>query len=239
MTEKRGHRCHDQEGRAAFTCRREVRFGGSSIEDFLRDYRINGRKSLPDAEARWRLHLKPFFGNFRAVEISSDLVARYVDSRQQSGAKNATVNRELACLKRMFHLGQRATPPKVQRCPAFPRLSENNVRKGFLEDSQLEKLVSARPEIWFRALVEVGRTYGWRIGELLSMRVKQVDLLARTLRLEPGTTKNGDGREVTMTRGVYELLKLCSTWQENRRIPIHSVQWKTCARFPRNLGKGL
>jgi hypothetical protein len=51
-------------------------------EDFLRDYRINGRKSLPDAEARWRLHIKPFFGNLRAVEVSSDLVSRYVDARQ-------------------------------------------------------------------------------------------------------------------------------------------------------------
>lgn len=151
---------------------------GELAANFLRDYRINGRKSLPDAEARWRLHLQPFFGNLRAVEVSSDLVARYVDSRQQSGAKNATINREIACMKRMFHLGQRATPPKVQRCPAFPRLLENNVRKGFLEDSQLEKLASACPEIWFRALVEVGRTYGWRIGELLSMRVKQADILA-------------------------------------------------------------
>jgi integrase len=34
-------------------------------------------------------------------------------------------------------------------------------------------------------------------------------LLSRTIRLEPGTTKNHDGREVTMTRRVYELLKLC------------------------------
>jgi hypothetical protein len=72
-------------------------------EDFLRDYRINGKRSLPDAETRWKLHLKPFFTDLRAVEVSSDLVARYVDERQQSGAKNATINRELACLKRMFH----------------------------------------------------------------------------------------------------------------------------------------
>jgi integrase len=131
-----------------------------------------------------------------------------VDARQQSGAKNATINRELACLKRMYHLGQQATPPKVNRCPAFPRLSENNIRKGFLEDAQYEKLFTACSEIWFRSLVAVGKTYGWRIGELLSMRVKQIDLLTRTIRLEPGTTKNGDGREVTMTKRVYELLKL-------------------------------
>lgn len=38
----------------------------------------------------------------------------------------------------------------------------------------------------------------------------QIDFLARTIRLEPGTTKNKDGREVTMTNRVYELLKLCA-----------------------------
>jgi integrase len=47
------------------------------------------------------------------------------------------------------------------------------------------------------------------VGELLDMRVKQVDLMSRTIRLEPGTTKNRDGREVTMTRRIHELLKLC------------------------------
>jgi integrase len=179
-------------------------------EDFLRDYRINGRKSIADAETRWKLHLHPFFGSLRAVEVSSDLIARYVDSRQQANAENATINRELACLKRMYHLGERATPPKVYRCPAFPRLSEDNIRKGFLEDAQYDKLLSACPETWFQALVEIARTYGWRIGELLSMRAKQIDLLARIIRLEPGTTKNRDGREVTMTKRVYELLKVCS-----------------------------
>jgi integrase len=175
-------------------------------EDFLRDYRINGRKSLPDAKARWRLHLQPFFGNLRAVEVSSDLVARYVDSRQQAGAENATINRELACLKRMYHLAQRMTPPKVQRVPIFPKLKEDNIRKGFLEDAAYSRLLNACPELWFRALLEVGRTYGWRRGELLRMRAREVDLIARTLRLEPGTTKNRDGREVTMTETIYRLM---------------------------------
>jgi len=178
-------------------------------DDLLRDYRINGKRSLADLEARWKLHLKPFFGDLRAVNVSSDLVAKYVDKRQEQKAKNATINRELAALKRMFHLGQKATPPKVNRIPGFPRLAEDNVRKGFLEDAQFEKLFGSCSETWFRAIVEVGRTYGWRVGELLSMRVRQVDLMSRTIRLEPGTTKNRDGREVTMTRRVQELLKLC------------------------------
>jgi integrase len=178
--------------------------------DFIREYRINGRKSLKDADTRWNSHLKPFFGVLRAVDVTSELIARYVDSRQRQGAANATVNRELAAFKRMFRLGQQATPAKVLRMPAFPKLKENNVRKGFLEDAQYRKLVEGS-ELWFRALVECGRTYGWRVSELLEMRVRQADLLQRTIRLEPGTTKNSEGREVVMTDAVCTLLCACLT----------------------------
>jgi hypothetical protein len=71
--------------------------------ELIREYRINGRKSADDLVARWTLRLKPFFGMLRAVEVSSLLVARYIDSRQQERAANATINRELAALKRMLN----------------------------------------------------------------------------------------------------------------------------------------
>jgi integrase len=177
-------------------------------EDFLREYRINERKSIDDATARWNLHLEPFFGAKKAIDVSSDLISRYVDQRQQEGAKNATINREVAALKRMFRLGQQSTPAKVLRMPHFPHLRENNVRKGFLEDAQYRKLVEGT-ELWFRTIVECGRTYGWRISELLGMKVKQIDLMQRVIRLDPGTTKNSDGREVFMTEALYLLLGAC------------------------------
>src|SRR6266568_2456776 len=177
-------------------------------EDLLRDYRINSRKSLDDVTARWTLHLRPFFGVLRAVDVTSERLARYVDARQKEGAKNATINRELAALKRMFHIGQQSTPVKVIRLPHFPHLAENNTRKGFLEDHQLRALIEGE-ELWFRALVECGRTYGWRVSELLTMRVGQVDLVQRVIRLEPGTTKNSDGREVVLTDGTFALLSQC------------------------------
>jgi integrase len=173
---------------------------------FVRDYRINSRKSLTDAETRWNRHLKPFFGGMRAVDVTSEQLGRYVDKRQQEEAASATINRELAALKRMFRLGQQSTPPKVVRAPKFPKLAENNIREGFLEDAQYRKVVEHCPELWFRSLVECGRTYGWRVSELLSMRVKQLDVAQRVIRLEPGTTKNRDGREVLMTDSVHKLL---------------------------------
>lgn len=45
---------------------------------------------------------------------------------------------------------------------------------------------------------------------LLNLRVGQVDLAARTIRLDPGTTKNREGREVTIESGaLFQLLHHC------------------------------
>jgi integrase len=57
--------------------------------------------------------------------------------------------------------------------------------------------------------VECGRTYGWRISELLNMQAGQIDLAQKVIRLEPGTTKNREGREVVMTDAIFKLLSAC------------------------------
>lgn len=180
-------------------------------DDLIREYRINGRKSIGDLEARWALHLSPFFGVLRAVEVTSDLVARYIDFRQQERAENATINRELAALKRMFNLARRSTPPKVAGVPYIAMLRECNIRTGFLESKQHDSLAAATGKVglWLRAMFEVGYTYGWRHEEVLALRVSQVNPSAGSIRLEPGTTKNDEGREVTMTLPVKVLLTQC------------------------------
>jgi len=180
------------------------------VDDLFRDYRINEHRSLDDVEARWRLHLKPFFGSIPATQLDSRLLARYIDARREEHASNATINRELACLKRMYRLAYRSTPPRVESVPHFPHLKETNVRQGFITPEQYAKLVAHCPRLWLRAMLETAYNYGWRVSELLNLRVGQVDLAARTIRLEPGTTKNPEGREVTIESGrLLELLRQC------------------------------
>jgi hypothetical protein len=51
--------------------------------------------------------LEPFFGPLRAARLTSADVVRYTNSRREQGAANATVNRELAALKRALTLAHR------------------------------------------------------------------------------------------------------------------------------------
>jgi integrase len=175
-------------------------------EDFLRDYAINGRKSLGHAESRWQLHLKPFFGRHRAVHMTSAVIDRYAEQRIGQGAGNATVNRELAALKRMFSLGMKSE--KVAKMPYIRHLKEPAARDGFLSSDQYDTIADrcAKEGLWLRAWFEVSHTYGWRKSELKGMRVGQVNLEEGTIRLFSGTTKNDDSRVVKMDPTIRLLL---------------------------------
>jgi integrase len=179
--------------------------------DLVSDYRVNGQKSIAHVERRWRLHLMPFFTRVRAGDLTTDRIRHYIDSRLAENAEAATINRELSLLKRAFNLARECTPPKVRTVPHIPMLKESNVRRGFVESSGYAQLAKecARAGLWMRALLECGYSYGWRHEELLGLRVRHVDLLAGTIRLDPGTTKNDQGREVAMTQAVRTLLTEC------------------------------
>jgi hypothetical protein len=113
---------------------------GELFDDLARHYRINGRKSLGHLERRLRLHVRPFFVHVYAPHVNADLIAQYIDHRQQENAENATVNRDLAILKQSLNLGHENG--KVNTVPHIRLLSENNVRRGFLESVQHDQLAT-------------------------------------------------------------------------------------------------
>ena len=110
----------------------------------------------------------------------------------------------------MFRLGLYATPPKVNRVPKIPRLAgEQHPNRDFWRRANSKSSSPHCPEIWFRAIVDVGRTYGWRIGELLRLRVRQVDLLANVIRLEPRHHEEPGRKGSEHDANVHALLSEC------------------------------
>jgi integrase len=88
---------------------------------------------------------------------------------------------------------------KLAPLPVIHKLKVNNIRQGFFEREMFDRVRKLLPP-QYQLAVTVDETYGWRTqSEVLKLEWRQVDLQQGTLRLDPGTTKNDDGRVVYLT----------------------------------------
>ena len=75
-------------------------------KDLVTDYTVNRRDTLK--RVQWSIGcLKESFQGMRATDISTDKIKAHIEKRMKEGLSNASINRELAVLKRMFSLGGR------------------------------------------------------------------------------------------------------------------------------------
>jgi integrase len=96
---------------------------------------------------------------------------------------------------------------KLMTRPYIPLLRESNVRKGFFEREQLRSISSQLPP-YMRGIAEFAFVTGWRTpSEILTLEWRQVDLKAGEVRLDPGTTKNSEGRVFPFTRELRQILE--------------------------------
>src|SRR5579871_953493 len=155
------------------------RFSGSredrvTFEDLaaglLGDYQINRRRSLSAARLSIS-HLRRFFGIDHAVDITTNRVRAYAAMRQGEGAANASINRELAALKRMFSLA--VQDGRLVTMPYIPSLKEDNVRQGFIDHGAFLALRDNLPE-YLRDPISFLYLSGWRLGEMKALEWRDV-----------------------------------------------------------------
>jgi integrase len=192
--------------------------------DIENEYAINKRKSLDNLKRRIKLHLTPFFGGRRMSTITAADVRAYAKKRLDAGASAGEINRELAALKRMFTLAVKANKLMVR--PHIPMLEERNVRTGFFERDEFEAVRSNLPEA-LRPVLTFAYVTGWRIrSEVLTLQWRQVDMKAGTVTLDPGTTKNNEGR--TFPFGVIPELRAMLEAQEAARKAVEKARDIVC-----------
>lgn len=193
-----------ESGRNAFTF-------DDAARDIVNDYRVNARRTVDDLKRRIALHLTPAFGGMRLTDIDTPKIKQYIADRLAAKATRATVRNELAALKRMFTLANHAGI--VTRRPHFPMPNtKGNARRGFFEAEQFEAVRAALPE-FLRGPIAFAYLTGWRLpSEILTLEWSQVD--ERAVRLEPGTTKNDEGR--TFPLRLFPALGAVITEQRRR-----------------------
>lgn len=171
--------------------------------DLYNEYVLNGYSSAPDLETRLRLHVLPYFGRRKVAQISTALLKAYRIARMEQGATVATINRELEAMRAAYYLAKECTPPKALWIPTFPIVKENNVRQGFFEHDALEAICRHLP----KHLVPVARfgyITGWRHQEVMTRQWRHVTLAG--VSVDPGKTKNRQGRTFPMVATLKELL---------------------------------
>jgi len=169
------------------------------------EYEINNRKSI-DRIKICMAKLRVMFEGYRIIDINSTKIKEYVDKRQQANVMNGTINRELAALKRMLQIGVKSTPPKVDRVLFIPKLKESSPRKGFFEHGDFLALRDNLPD-HLKALVTFGYKTSWRLSEIENLTWNQVDLNQGVVTLNPGETKNDEGRTIYLDDELKEVFK--------------------------------
>jgi integrase len=163
--------------------------------DLVDHYSTSAERNLE--EAGWRFkHLDPYFRGRKLQSIGPDDSTKYAKARKLQGASHGTVNRELGVLGRLLSLAYEND--KLLRLPKLRKLEEAKPRQGFFEADKYQAVMKhLSPPL--QAACAVMYTFGWRLREVLKLQRRQLDLQAGTITLDPGSTKNKEGRVVFLT----------------------------------------
>lgn len=152
-------------------------------------YEANGLTSA-DRMAHAIARLERYYGNRPATQAAREFLD-YAHTRLHDGAARGTIQRERAALRLGLRLAWERG--QIRAIPPLPRIQVKNERRGFFAPEEFwllhEQLHDPVNDIALFAYIT-----GWRRGEILPLSWSQIDIAAGVIRLDPGTTKNGEGR---------------------------------------------
>lgn len=176
----------DRIGAKTFVSPKQERATIDDLLDSLEcDYKLRGKWNT-----KVNSNVKPLrehFGNWRAVDVTSDAASEYIEDLREQEYSAATCNRRMQLLGQAFKLAVRTK--KLNSAPFIPRLSEvGNERQGFFEAEHLESVIANLPE-YLRDFARFGFATGWRKGALQSLRWSDVNDEVIFLRAENSKTR--------------------------------------------------
>jgi integrase len=140
------------------------------------------------------------------TQITTDSARAFARQQQDARYSPATINRSLACLRRMLRIAYEDS--KIQTVPKVRLLKEPPARKGFLTIQKFQELLAKLPTN-LQPLVLFLYWCGVRLGEALQIEWPQVELngpQGSYIRLEEDQTTNEEARIVPLPPVLVEIL---------------------------------
>lgn len=178
-----------------------------TFEELMERYLVEhvAKKSEPRHYRGYFNSLKAFFEGRTLAEITPKSIVEYKNRRYAAGLKPASINRELASLKKAFNLAVR----EWEWCSDNPvsKVSmerENNQRDRWLSVEEEARLLHGCAP-WLHDLVMFALHTGMRMGEILELTWRGVDLSRRTVMVV--RSKNGERRTIPVNETVMSVLR--------------------------------
>ena len=171
--------------------------------------------------------LDKFFGGWHVKDFGVASLKRFRQECRRDGITDATVNRSMAALRRMFNLAveneliERADIPSY-----FPMVKEpkKNLNAIFIKDEWYQPLAKTLTEPLRSAFVLCYHT-GMRVHEMLRLRWRHVEMAKHMITLPGEITKTGDPRTVFIP-GDFGLKPGKADDQIFPLSDRHSAEWK-------------
>lgn len=158
-----------------------------------------------------RVHLLPAFGELRLDRIDALRVEGYKARKLDEGLSRKSINNQLTVLRRMLAVA--VEWGQLVSVPAIRWLKTPAQEFDFLTFDEAGRLVEGADPEW-RSMIVVALRTGLRLGELLALRWRDVDLEAGRLvvrraaaRGVVGTPKSGQAREVPLSEEARGALR--------------------------------
>ncbi len=182
--------------------------------EFLdRDVAVNTPRTLDRYEGAFT-RVKAALGDRLLQDITTDDVQGYKADRMKDGMKPATINRELAFLRRVFNVALQRnrvshTPFRHNGVVVVRLLREDNQRERYLTDEEETRLraaceVSRCP--WLLSVVVTALHAGMRRNEILTLRWRDVDLAKRRIVIRATNAKSHRKRVIPINDKLHTVL---------------------------------
>jgi integrase len=175
------------------------------LDTYEADLESRRAKSLDSIKC----HLRPIrseFGERRAIDLRADDFERFRRSRLEEKKARQTVDHELGGLRAAYSLARKQE--RISRVPFIPMFHEHNVRRGWIEQAEAERIAAELGEP-LGTLTLFARASTWRRSEVESLTWEQVDRKAKEVRLFD--SKNGRGRVLPLDDYLFGLIE--RRWQ--------------------------
>ena len=186
----------DALGLRAFVGPQQDRLTVADLLDSLEtDFRIRGLKSPHQTAGHLRI-VRAEFGHYRAVDLTTEIVSRYIEGRLAEDQAPATINRRTHLLAAALRLAVRRR--RLSSMPEIPKLREENARQGFFATSDFFAALAKLGDQDVADFMEWFFWTGMRPGEIRSLTWQAFDSETWMLRLHAKDAKIGVGRVITV-----------------------------------------